>query len=98
MRFVVTFRAATRGTFVASGAISDTGSLKAVRRVVGSRLQLSEVLAGKLGTIRIRAVGACTGRAGTWQALSGSKAYDGVGGGGTARAVRAAPLRRTRSA
>lgn len=78
------FRGSTSGTFEISGAISDTGSFKAVRRIVGGRLQLTEVLAGKLGTIRIRATRPCAGRSGTWRALSGSGAYRGVSGGGAA--------------
>lgn len=84
VRVEARFRSPTRGTFDFGGAISDTGSLKAVRRVVGGRPQLTEVLAGKLGTIRIRAVSPCAGRSGTWQVLSGSGAYRGLIGGGPA--------------
>jgi hypothetical protein len=84
VRIEARFRTATSGTFEAGGAISDKGSLKAVRRVAGGRLQLTETLTGKLGTIRIRVTRPCAGGSGTWRVLSGSGAYKGLSGGGAA--------------
>jgi hypothetical protein len=85
VRIVVRFRTSTGGTFVVSGAISDSGRFTAVRRVMRGRVQVTEVLAGRLGTLRIRTSRRCAQGSGTWQALSGSKAYAGVSGGGAAR-------------
>ena len=84
VRIEARFRGPTSGTFIASGAISDRGSFNAVRRVAGGRLELTEVLAGEAGTIRIRVVRRCTSRSGTWRVLSGSRAYAGLSGSGAA--------------
>lgn len=84
VRIETRFRTATKGTFRIRGAISDTGSFAATRRVSGGRLQLTETLRGAAGTIRIRATRSCSGGSGTWRVLSGSKAYAGLSGGGAA--------------
>ena len=84
IRIDAQFSTASRGTFRITGAISDTGRLVAVRRIAGGRLQLTETLNGKAGTVRIRATRACSGGPATWRVLSGSSAYAGLSGGGTA--------------
>lgn len=84
VRIAVRFRTAKGGTFTLGGATSDVGSFTAVGRVAGGRLQLTETLAGSLGTIRIRATRTCAGGAGTWRVLSGTGAYQGLSGGGVA--------------
>ena len=84
VRIDVRFKSATKGTFRVSGAITDAGSVAATRRVSGGRLQLTQMLAGAAGTIRIRTTRPCTRAGGTWRVLSGSSAYAGLSGGGAA--------------
>ena len=84
IRIDAQFSTASRGTFRITGAISDTGRLVAVRRVSSGRVQLTQTLTGKAGTVRIRSTRQCAGGQGTWRVLSGSKAYAGLSGGGTA--------------
>ena len=84
IRIDARLRTSTKGTFRITGAISDAGSLTSTRRVSGGRLQLTQTLAGSEGTIRIRSTHPCSGKRGTWRVLSGSQAYTGLAGGGTA--------------
>ena len=85
VRIGVHFRTATRGTFLMTGALSEAGSLAATRRVQGGRIQLTQTLIGRAGSIRIRSTRACAGVVGTWRIVSGSKAYAGSTGGGVTR-------------
>ena len=94
IRIDARFRTISKGTFRITGAISDAGALTATRRVSGRRLQLTQTLAGSEGTIRIRSTHPCSGKRATWRVLSGSKAYAGLTGGGTAPAVAHAVSRR----
>ncbi len=84
IRIDAQFTTASRGTFRITGAITDAGRLVATRRVSGGRLQLTQTLTGKAGTIRIRATRPCARGPGTWRVLSGSNAYLGLAGGGRA--------------
>lgn len=84
VRIEIRLASAAKGTFVIGGAISDTGTVKAVQRVASGRLVVTEVLTGKAGTLRLLAVRTCSGGAGTWKVLSGSGAYAGSSGGGAA--------------
>ena len=81
------YASAARGRFVSSGAIADSGTFTASRRVVGGRLQLTETFVGKEGTIRVRVARRCRATSGTWLVLSGATAYAGLTGGGTVRGV-----------
>ncbi len=93
VRIEVRFRTSTVGTFTIVGALSDAGSVRASRKLAKGRLQLTEALAGRQGTIRIRDVRPCSRGRGTWQVLSGSGAYEGMTGSGVSRAgPRCAPI------
>jgi hypothetical protein len=75
----------TNGTFSITGAITDSGTLRAARRVARGRMQLTQTLTGNAGVIRILATRSCRAASGTWVVLSGSSAYAGLTGGGAAR-------------
>ena len=85
VRITVRFSSATRGSFTATGAVTDAGTVTATRRVSSGRQQVTQTLVGRLGTIRIRSTHPCAGSAGTWRVLSGAKAYSGLSGGGPAK-------------
>jgi hypothetical protein len=85
VRIVVRFASATRGAFAATGAIVDQGAMVTTRRASSGRLHLTQTLTGRLGTVRIRSTQSCAGGSGTWRVLSGTKAYAGLFGGGSAK-------------
>ena len=88
VRIVVRQTSATRGAFVATGAIADKGAVRITRRVSGGRLRLTQTLTGRLGTMRIASTQPCSARTGTWRVLAGARAYAGLAGGGS---VKGAP-------
>jgi len=89
VRIEIRFRAPTSGTFAITGVVSDRGTFRGSRRVAGGRTTLTQVLAGRQGTIRIRALLTCAGGSGTWRVISGTDDYRGMTGGGRARRSQA---------
>jgi hypothetical protein len=80
----------TAGTFVISGAVSDSGSYIDSFRLAGETLQVVKTLSGSGGTITLSAQGVvrwtspttATFLAGHWQVVSGTGAYAELQGGG----------------
>jgi hypothetical protein len=85
VRIDVRFRMPTSGTFAITGVVSDGGTFRGSRRVASGRTTLTQVLAGRHGTIRIRAQLACAVGSGTWRVISGTDDYRDMTGGGSAR-------------
>ncbi len=82
-----------RGTFTAKGALSDSGTVVAYRRVQGSldaahaTITLRFVTTGEKGTLtyQVKTVIRPTTTTSTWKILSGTNAYHGLYGHGTER-------------
>lgn len=79
---VTSLRSSLRGPFTMRGASVDSGTARARRTVARKRVQLRVTLAGTKGTITVRVAQACGSTTSTWTALAGSRAYQGVTGGG----------------
>ena len=79
---VASLRPSLRGSFTMRGANLDSGTVRARRTVAGKRVQLRATLAGTKGTITVRVAQACGSATSTWMVLAGSRAYQGVAGGG----------------
>ena len=79
----VAFGSSGRGTFSASGVVSDGGTALMGRSLVGNRVRLTETLRGSSGTLVIRVEQACGVSRSAWLILRASGAYAGLRGGGS---------------
>lgn len=79
----VAFDAEGRGSFIATGAVSDSGVGKARRSLANQRLRLVETLTGSAGTLVVRVEQKCGSGKSTWRVMRGSGNYANITGGGT---------------
>lgn len=73
-----------RGTFALRGAVIDSGGASARRAVTNGHLHATIRLTGAKGVIVITSSKRCGGTTGTWRVASGTGAYRGIIGKGTA--------------
>lgn len=84
IRIDVRLQTARKGTFVLTGAEADRGAVASFQRVASGNVQLTQTLVGASGVITIRGMRSCARASGTWRVTSGTKAYEGLTGGGKA--------------
>jgi hypothetical protein len=73
------------GTFAISGAPTDSGRVQLTRKASRGRLATTFRLVGTYGTLVVNSSQRCAARTGTWTVVSGTGAYAGAAGGGSAR-------------